>query len=235
MHGKIDAGALDSGPGLPPGFAAPDICSQCDLIAEADHRIANHLALINAMVRLKAADLAKQSTEPTRGAVRLLLEGVRAQIGAVSRLHRSLSSNARRQSVDLGEHLHEACAPFALDMPGEIILVEDFRPGCDVRPDQILPLIQIVTEVVINALKHSQAIGEVGRIVVSCRRDEGGMVRIEVVDDGRGLPANVDPATNGGLGFRLLRLRAKRLGAAIEFEPAAPGLRFRLTLGPGAA
>jgi two-component sensor histidine kinase len=200
------------------------------VVGEADHRIANHLALLTSYVRLQADDLARQGAEPSRDSVRILLAGVGAQIDSVARLHRSLATNGPRQSADLSEHLRAICAPFASGLSGTSELIEDFQDGCVVRPDQILPLAQIVAEVVTNAVKHAHADGEAGAILARCRRDDAGAVMIEVIDDGAGLPEAVDPRTGGGLGFRLMRALGKQLGALIAFESSSRGLRFRLTL-----
>jgi two-component sensor histidine kinase len=200
--------------------------------AEADHRIANHLALLAGYVRLKSTDLARQSAEPSRDSVQLLLQGVGAQINAIARLHRSLAVAPQQANVDLGEHLHGVCTSFVSGVSEAVELIEDFSAGCAVRSDQILPLTQIVAEVVTNALKHAHADGDAGVILVRCGKDDGGAVLIEVIDDGAGLPETFDPTTGGGLGFRLLRAHARQLGARIAFESASRGLRFRLILPP---
>lgn len=205
-------------------------CDDCSLLAEADHRIGNHLALLSGYVRLQAADLAKQSAAPTRESVRLLMTTIDAQITAVALLHRSLATHGRPVSTDLGEHLHEVCTPFGAGLSGGTRLVEDFEAGCEVRPEHLLPLTQMVAEVVTNAIKHAQTAGEPGDITVRCARDPGGALQVEVTDTGPGLPATFDPATDGGLGFRLLRSLGKQVGATLSFDSSRRGTHFRLML-----
>jgi two-component sensor histidine kinase len=204
------------------------------LLAESDHRIANHLALLMSYVRLKTADMDRQRAAPSRQAVHALLDGVGAQIAAVAELHRALVSDDRLGSADLGERLHEVCAPFAGGLGGAARIVEDLAPGCIVGPDQILSLSQITAEIVTNALKHACDGAEAGPIVVRCRKDGPGDVRLEVIDSGGGFPAGFDPETDGGLGFRLVRGLSERLGARIAFESTASGVRFCLILTPAA-
>ena len=207
-------------------------CGDCSLLAEADHRIANHLALLASYVRLQAADLAKQSAPPTRESVRLLMSTIDSQITAVSRLHRSFATHGRPVSTDLGEHLHEVCAPFIVGLSGERRLVERFEAGCAVRPEHVLPLTQIVAEVVTNAIKHAHRAGEPGVITVRCARDEAEHLLVEVDDDGPGLPATFDPRTDGGLGFHLLRSLGKQVGGTITFDSSRRGTHFQLTIPP---
>lgn len=200
------------------------------LLAESDHRIANHLTLLMGYVRLKAADMHREHEAPSRQAVDVLLDGVGAQIAAVAKLHRALVTDSPPDSVDLGEHLRGVCAPFAGGLGGPVRIVEDLTPGCVVRPEQVLPLSQIAAEVLTNALKHACDGAGPGSVVVCCRNDAAGAVRLEVIDSGGGFPAGFDPETDGGLGFRLVRGLSERLGARIAFESNSGGVRFCLTL-----
>lgn len=200
------------------------------LLAESDHRIANHLTLLMSYVRLKTTDMDRECKAPSRRAVHVLLDGVGAQIAAVARLHRALVTDNLLGSADLGEHLREVCAPFAGGLSGGVRIVEDLAPGCVVGPEQVLPLSQIAAEVLTNALKHACDSAEPGSVLVRCRHDVDGNVRLEIIDGGGGFPAGFDPESDSGLGFRLVHGLSERLGARIAFESTTDGVRFSLTL-----
>lgn len=202
------------------------------LLGEADHRIANHLALLMGYVRLKTAEIDSQGEGPSREAVHGVLDGVCAQIAAVAKLHRVLAFDSLPGSVDLGQHLHEVCAPFARGLCGAAELIEDYAPGCVVRPDQVLPLSQIAAEAVTNALKHARDDAKPNAVRVQCRMDAAGALRLEIIDSGCGFPADFDPEKDGGFGFRLVRGLSRKLGAQIDFESTTSGVRFCLTLPP---
>lgn len=231
-----DAGGPDARPGPAPltGLGGGG-CDDCRLLAEANHRIANHLSMLAAFARLKAAEMARPSaSEPTRESVQLLLESIRVQVEAVARLHRTLSANDRRASTDLSAHLHEVCAPLASLLTGRIELVEDFTPGCRARPEQILPLTQIISEAITNAVKHAYPSSQAGKVMVRSRQPGLGALVIEIADEGPGLAAAVDATSGGGLGLRLMRALAKQLGGGVEFRSEGAGLTVRVTL-PSAA
>lgn len=210
-------------------------CDGCRLIQEADHRIANHLAMLAAFVRLKELELARGPAVPSAEAVQILLETIRIQTDAVARLHRSLASNGRHVFSDLAEHLHATCSPLASLLAGRVEVIEDFSSGCQVAPEQVLPLTQIVSEAITNAVKHAYPPGRCGKITVrSCRAEQGGIV-VEIADDGPGLPPGLDPAVTGGLGLRLMRALSKQLGGRLEFQSRNPGALVRLTFPTGVA
>jgi two-component sensor histidine kinase len=230
--GLLDAFSVEAGhPGpRPPIIDMLDAPDDRPFLAEADHRIANHLALLTGYVRLQTAALTSQAEEPSRASMHLLLDSVGTQIKAVAMLHRVLSSDGRMASANLAEHLHEICAGFASGLSGQTEIVEDISPGCAVGPDQILPLGQIVAEVITNAVKHAGQGGEPGRVVVGCHAGELGGLLVEISDSGPGFPASFDPETDSGLGFRLLRALGRRLGAQIGFQSTRQGVRFQLTM-----
>ncbi len=197
---------------------------------EADHRFANHLALLSGFVRLKAADLARQPVQPTVEGVQLMLESFRSQIEAMARLHRSLTLGVRGARIDLGEHLHDICAPMSLLLAGRIALIEDLSADCQAPADWGLPLTQIVAEVITNAAKHAYPFGRTGQILVRNWQNQVGAVVVEIADDGPGLPDSFEPDKDSGIGFRLIWAIAAQLDALVEFENRRVGLCFRLTL-----
>ncbi len=209
-------------------------CDGCRLIQEADHRIANHLAMLAAFVRLKELELARDPAVPTAEAFQILLETIRTQTNAVAQLHRLMASHGGQASADLTEHLHATCGPLASLLAGRVEVIEDFSPGCRVSPDQVLPLTQIVSEAVTNAVKHAYPSGQRGKILVRSLRDDLGGLTIEIADDGPGLPPALGLEGPGGLGMRLMRALSKQLGARLEFRSRSPGALVRLTLPIGA-
>jgi two-component sensor histidine kinase len=202
----------------------------CSRIAEADHRIANHLALVAAQAHLRATELNRQPDGLSRDSACLLLLGIEAEISAVARLHRLLSAGGAKASADLADQLHEVCASFNSGLSGAVLL-EDLSRGHVVDAERLLPITQIVTEVITNAVKHACPDGK-GAILVRLREAEAGKTVIEVVDHGPGLPPGFDPSRDGGLGFRLVRALAKQIRAVTTFHSSDEGVRFELALPP---
>ena len=85
-------------------------------------------------------------------------------------------------------------------------------------------LYRIAQEAVTNAVKHSGA----GHVLIELTRDADELVLI-VSDDGRGLAAGA--ADTDGMGLRIMRHRARVIGAELAFvDDDASGLAVRLTL-----
>jgi two-component sensor histidine kinase len=211
-------------------MAGTRFCDDCRLLKEADHRIANHLSMLSAFVRLKEIEFSRDATVPTAESVNLLLESIRIQTEAVANLHRGLTARRGQGNVDIGRRLSAACAPLAALLAGRIELKEDFAPHCRIAAERLLPLTQIVSEAITNAVKHAYADGGEGEILISTFRSPSGQIVVEVADHGPGLPESPKPAGKGGLGLKLMRALAKQMDAELEFRSSASGLAVRLTL-----
>src|SRR6185312_5925138 len=99
------------------------------LVREADHRIANDLALLAGFVRLKTRDLAARTDGGESRDLLLLLENVRGQIESIAMQHRAMAHGEFSEPVDLGDRLPLVCAPLRAILSDRMLLVEDFTPG----------------------------------------------------------------------------------------------------------
>lgn len=203
-------------------------CTECDLAMEADHRIANHLALLGAYVEARSRSLQRESSGLTAETVQLVFSGLSSQIDAISRLHRALAMRQVSPDLMVGEFLHHVCEPFTSGLSGAVVLSEDFDLGCRVCADHILPLTQIASELISNAIKYSHPDGGAGNIWVRCLQIAPGAVEVRVEDDGPGLPKLFDPAAATGLGFRLIRGLAAQIGAEFGVDSSPSGSSFWL-------
>jgi two-component sensor histidine kinase len=204
-------------------------CTDCSVVREADHRIANHLAMLAGYVGIKAAAL-QQGTDPiSRRDVAITLQAIRSQIQVIARVHRGLIFDDGA-APDLSRHIHEACEPFQTTLLPNMRLIEDLPGPCLVTARQLLPLTQIVAEALTNTIKYAHPAGKAGEIVVRCRRDDRGL-RVEVADDGVGLPPGFDPKVDSGYGNKLLARLARQLGATLSFDaPEGGGYCVAVTL-----
>jgi two-component sensor histidine kinase len=128
--------------------------------------------------------------------------------------------------------LHEICAPYVTGMDRRMALVEDVAGDCFAQAAQIMPVSQIVSEAIANAVKHAFPDGRTGIILVTCRRGADGGVRIGIADNGVGMPKGLDPDRDGGFGLHLMRGLGNGMGAPIAFSPGDGGVDVRLELPP---
>ena len=98
----------------------------------------------------------------------------------------------------------------------------------ELSPDQAIAVGVIVTELVINALKHAFPDGS-GTIAVAFRRQETGSVEITVSDDGVGCCEDeAGPPRRRGLGTRIIQAMLTKLEGTRERAGADTGTRVAI-------
>lgn len=224
------AGSVDQ---FPVPAAPPDTSFS---VAEANHRIANSLTVIAGLVQLQASDIARRRRDLSWREAQSVLDDVATRIKTVGQLHRLLSQDPSREAVVLTDYLREVCTALAssLSFSGTIDLVDDMSGTCLVGSQQALPVAVMVSELVTNSIKYAHPTGDDGRVRVGCSRLVDGSIEIAIADDGVGLPEGFDPATDGGLGLRVVRLLSAQLGGEATFRSSGLGLKVELLIPAGA-
>lgn len=187
---------------------------------EANHRIANNLSMIAALVRMQASSLDVKPEMMKREDVRAAMTQLGCRIDAVARLHRLLVDQRREALVDVAVYLQDIAGGIvsSLSTRERTSLRFACDTGCAVAPERALWLGLIVGELVTNAIKHGHPDGVAGTVELECRRGPDGSLTIEVCDDGVGLPGGFEPTKDGDLGFRLVRTLVSQLGGTITFR-----------------
>lgn len=203
-----------------------------DLLAESNHRIANHLSLLVGMVQLQAAHVAKGPETFTKTEVNGLLRETAGKIISIGSFHRRLAHKGDSGRCDLGAHIIEYSKEMisSLALSHRLSIAERIEGGCIVTPEQAQTVMLIVGEIVMNALKHGHPTGLPVGISIACGRNADGSISLDVADDGIGFPEGFDPAKQGGLGFRLIRSLSDKLGAMLDVESDSLGVSFHLRI-----
>jgi two-component system, sensor histidine kinase PdtaS len=96
--------------------------------------------------------------------------------------------------------------------------------------DLATPLSMVLTELLQNALEHGITADSAVLVVRALR--EGEELRVQVDDDGRGLPPDFDPVTSANLGLQIVRtLVTGELGGELTIgERPGGGTRVELVL-----
>ncbi|HEV7345830.1 MAG TPA: histidine kinase dimerization/phosphoacceptor domain -containing protein [Devosia sp.] len=191
------------------------------LLGEVNHRVANSLAMVAALVGLQANAV---ENEEARDA----LAETQARIQAIAGVHRHLYTADDARSVQLADYLQSLAAELEATMQASgsashiLVQAEDIS----VPTEKAASIGVIVTELVTNAIKYAYA--ETGhgdvRIVVS-RAEE--LIALAVEDDGIGWDGTGKPQGTG-LGSRIVKAMAHSLGATVAYH--SPGKGTRVTL-----
>ncbi len=189
------------------------------LLREVNHRVANSLQLVIAMIRLQASALKDAEA-------RQALEDTERRIDAIAQVHRRLYTTDDVEGVDMRDYLQalvdELGEAWASDEPRRALSLaaESIR----LPTDRAVSMGVIVTELVSNAFKYAYAPTSPGEVRVSLTRDQGDAFVLAVEDDGVGMDPT--PRVQGsGLGSRLIRAMAQSLKGTVEYDTNGGGVR----------
>ena len=192
------------------------------LLEEVNHRVANSLALVIALVRMQA------SATPEVSAKTVLAE-TEARIAAVANIHRTLYASEDILAVDLDVYLGQL-----VDELRRAIAVESLTPTLSVHAvaariatDKAVAIGVITTELITNAIKYAYP-AATGEIRLRLEPDAGGGLILSVEDDGVGFAGG--RAKGEGLGARIVAAMAHSLGAELEYDNRDKGTRAFMRL-----
>jgi two-component sensor histidine kinase len=186
------------------------------LLQELQHRVANSLQII-ASVLLGSAR--RVNSDETRSH----LYDAHQRVMSVAAVQRQLAAT-RLGEVELRPYFTDLCHSIGASMIHDhaqislLVNVDDGVAAADVS----VSLGLIVTELVINALKHAFPGHRKGVIRVDYRSD-GPAWTLAVADDGVGMPQDAASLTSG-LGTSIIEALAKQLDARIEVADRDPGV-----------
>lgn len=195
--------------------------------AEADHRIANSLMLVASLLRLQAKELGKQPflTGPE---LKGLLDDAATRVDAVSQLHRLIAAAPNADAVDSATYLRRVGdAAGSVGTGAKVRLRYNLADNLRLDSIRLASLGMLVSEAIINALKHAHPSGVAGEIAITFRKIADEYV-LAIEDDGVGLPEGFDPVQDGGLGFRTMRHLALGLRGRLLHRSTPLGLRTEL-------
>lgn len=205
-------------------------CHACLRVAEADHRIANHLAMLGSYVRLKSSKLVQRKSTVTSEEALVLIKAIGVQIDAVSHLHRFLAGRNISDKMELYTYLATICAALRSAVDREVDISESFDRTCVIPPSYVLPVSQIVTEMMTNAIKHGKDPSGQVSLRVSCRHDALGSIVIEVGDSGSGLKTQASLVGQQSLGLRIVEALTAQVKGSISYHSGPAGLSVQLTV-----
>jgi two-component sensor histidine kinase len=192
------------------------------LLSEVNHRVANSLQLVAALVHLQSKTVTDESA---KGA----LKETETRIQAISQIHQSLYTSSDVTAVALNDYLGVMLDNLGVAMQndGHAARLSRKLDPIVLPTDQSISLGVVATELVTNAFKYAYPAGQSGEIRVTLQMLPKGRAELVVQDDGVGLDSTVRPGGTG-LGSKIIAAMAAGLKTKVEYTDRTPGTAARL-------
>jgi len=202
-------------------------------LRELQHRVANNLQLITALIRAEARNMGENAPHGHFGRLA-------GRIEALGILYRALSEQGQPDTVDLGTYLSEVASAVMHAHAVEGIHLDLQVDTWPVSINVAMPAGLLVNELLTNSLKHAFEGRDGGTISLRSLVDDGGC-RLIVSDDGVGLPDGVEWPRKGQLSGMFVQSLRQNAHAHFDLQ-STPGEGVRVTVlftrddaAPGAA
>jgi two-component sensor histidine kinase len=193
------------------------------LLDEMQHRIANSLQIIASILLLKARTVQSEET-------RLHLQDAHKRVMSVASVQQHLHASGAGGPIQVGPYLSKLCEALAQSIIGDnrAISLKAIIGEGTASSSQAVSLGLIVTELVINALKHAFPEDTKHGQVTVAYAVAGTNWTLSVSDNGIGRPEGTSAEAKTGLGTTIVKALAHQLDARVEIVSGSLGTTVSL-------
>ena len=187
------------------------------LLQEMQHRVANSLQIIASILLLKARTVQSEET-------RHHLRDAHQRVMSVATVQQQLHASGLHESINIGSYLSKLCESLAASMVGErrpVSIKVQATAGTAVS-DVAVSLGLIVTELLINVLKHAFPNDKEGDVLVKYEVQNSGW-QLSVSDNGSGPKEVAGEPAHTGLGTSIVEALAHQLNATVHKSSGPDG------------
>jgi two-component sensor histidine kinase len=176
------------------------------------HRVKNSLASVVGLLRVQARNAHSED-------VQIALKDAASRITTIAQVHDHLWRSKQIGFVDIADFAGELCHKLQETSPGHKLHCK--FGNLMVSADKAIPLGLLINELVTNAAKHAYPDGS-GDIHVTGEQ-RGGVLHVEVSDQGIGLPKDFDiDQSRASLGFKVIKSLLGQLDGHITVSSNQP-------------
>ena len=190
------------------------------LLREMQHRVANSLQIVASTLSLKARTV--KSNE-----ARLHLRDACNRVLSIAAVQRQLLASGHSSTIRIDDYLSELSEGLAGSLTERVKLTVFVDGIAAIESNRAVTIGLVMTELIINAIKHAFPLQRRGRIIVAYRT-AGSDWSLSVSDDGVGLPNSSMNRGHSGCGTRIVDALAKELDARISVKSGPAGTRVSL-------
>ncbi|MBU4306355.1 MAG: PAS domain S-box protein [Acidobacteria bacterium] len=196
------------------------------LLKEVHHRVKNNLMTIIGLIKMQEAKANNAMFNP-------MFQELEGRVRAMALVHESLHKSESLARIDLQNYIETLSAHIRAQFGAQ----RDIRfsvqaAGVQVDLDIAVPCGLILNELITNSCKHAfpggkPRAGEDNCEIAVVVKHEGGVLKMNMSDNGIGMPVGVDWENPESLGLRLVKMLNRQLNGSIELDHSA-GTVFRL-------
>jgi PAS domain S-box-containing protein len=185
------------------------------LLKEIHHRVKNNLQVTSSLLKLQADRIADPAAQRA-------LQDSQDRIRSMALVHEMLYRSRELSKIDLSEYVRDLSRQLmrSHDMHRGQVKIETALERVHLPVDLAVPCGLLLNEIVSNALKHAFPEDRPGLIRIELQA-LGEDYRLRVLDDGVGMPAELDIDRCPTLGLKLIRTLSEQIDGRLAIRSSA--------------
>jgi two-component sensor histidine kinase len=183
------------------------------LLREVHHRVKNNLQIITSLLDMQMTGIDNPETKAT-------LLDAQSRLKSIALIHQVLSQSEKREQVTFKDFVKHLTVHIKNSVRNDIpISIEINIAGqYQFNTNTIIPLGLILNELLTNAFKYAFAEKESELILINMSSNNSEEYKLEILDNGAGLPDEFDIETSDSLGLSLVHTLSKQLSGKFDYE-----------------
>ncbi|NRA29875.1 MAG: PAS domain-containing protein [Parvularculaceae bacterium] len=166
-------------------------------LREIQHRVKNHLQMVVSMIRL-------QSQRADEGAATVDYANLAYRVETLQLLYQEMVKSSDETSVPMGAYISRIATTIGHLEGRENIRLNINTESFYVSVETAARVGLLASEIITNAYQHAFEGREAGLVQVSLRQLSGGVMRLEVMDDGIGIPDHIQWPRGNSMGAAIV-------------------------------
>ncbi len=183
------------------------------LLHEIHHRVKNNMQVINSLLRLQSSNIEDER-------IKSILKDSQSRVYAMSAVHETLHGSEKLSEINLKSYLSKITTSIfqTYSTDHRKVKLNSKVEDSPISINQAYPLGLIINELISNSLKYAFPDEKEGEVNVNMKVLDKD-IQLTVMDNGSGMPENVDWKNSKTLGLKLVRtLVENQLDGSIDME-----------------
>jgi two-component sensor histidine kinase len=192
------------------------------LIKEVHHRVKNNLQVLSSFLNLERREY---KDNPNR-----ILDNMQARLSSLALLHEKTYNTEDFININLGDYMKDQDDTLhTLFRAKDINFTSEVNPEIHLSIDVITPLLLIVDELTMNAIKHAFPDPDMPDKTISKKIDfiDDHICELILRDNGVGLKSS-ESLTNHNLGWEIIKNLTRQINGELEILDCEVGTGFRI-------
>ena len=194
------------------------------MLSEIHHRIKNNLSSITGLLQVQSLQ------ENNKEVVERLSDSVN-RIHAMSSMHELLYQSQNFTKLDISEQIKILALNVQKTMQSEADVELDFQiEKIKIQVNKALPTSMIINEILTNIFKHAFKGLKKGKISIYLKKMKQNKVKIDIKDNGIGLPDDLENKRENSIGLMLVESMTRQMSATYTLKSSDKGTTFSMII-----